>query len=303
MCEIAVVYINYYSEDVLLDSLKSLKRSALYFSRHFSGKKITVFIANNSPSESLDQIKKEYPDARITDNGRNMGFGRAINRILRNVRAGYALMLNPDTQLSENFIYCLYSFLEKNSSYGIAYSKILNPDNSVQPASLRSTPGVLGSVFRLTGLSKIFWKSSFFNSYHRSHKGYDTEQDTDTCSGSCMMIRKDVYDSIGGFDERFFLYGEDLDIARAVRQSGMGIRYMPSCHIIHVKNYSSRDRWLGPLFYFYYSMFLYLAKYSRGIAGIFKVIFGFFFIIMLFAVKVIYNIFSRMTGGKRARLC
>jgi len=303
MCEIAIVYINYYSEDVLFDSLKSLEASLAYFEQRQKGREAMIFIGNNSPEQNLHKIKEAWPKAIIMHNERNLGFGRAINRILRKVKSRYALFINPDTLVSENFVNCLYSFLENNSSYGMAYSKILNTDGTVQPASLRNTPEILPAFFRLSGLAGLFRNSRVFNSYHRAYQGYEKPQDVDTCSGSCNMVSREVFDSIGGFDERFFLYGEDLDLARMVRERGKLIRYMPECHIVHVKNYSSRDRWLAPLFYFYWSMFLYLVKYSRGITGFIKVFFGFFFIWFLFAVRVVYNLFLMSGEDRKGKLC
>lgn len=285
MLDIIIIYINYFSKDVLIDSIQSLYRSI-----DGLDKNIDIVVCNNSPQEPISDIQELFPDIRIIENEKNLGFGRAINRVLCNMDTEYAIFLNPDTVLSENFVITLYTFLKENKDYAIAYSLIKNTDGTVQPASLRNTPRILPSVFRLLGLSKIFRNIRYLSSYNRGYEGYHTEQDVDTVSGSCMMIRKSVFDEIGGFDERYFLYGEDLDIAREVRLRGHRIRFIPSCHVIHIKNYSSRDKWFMPLFYFHYSMLLYLAKYSKGIFKYLNIVFGFFFIGFLFILKVFYGL-------------
>lgn len=288
--DIIIIYVNYYSMEVLCDSLVSIKTAL----QKVQDLRIRVAAANNSFDEDIANLKNIYPDIDIYNNEANLGFGRAVNRVAEKYNAEFILLINPDALVSENLMEEMYGFMKRNERYAMAYCMIKDMDGRINPASLRNRPEIIPAIFKLTGLSRIFKNSGLFAGFNNCFSGYGESRDVDTCSGSCLMIRKGFFDEAGGFDEDYFLYGEDLDLAKRARDRGKKIRYIADCHILHRKNHSSRQKWFWPLFYFYFTMLLYISKHTEGPSRYIKLIFGFFFISGIFVVKVISK-FIRQT--------
>ena len=166
----------------------------------------------------LKWLKKKHPSVKLIENDTNVGFARANNRALHLASGKYVLLLNPDTVLRRDTLSTMIDFLDNHPETGAAGCKVINPDGSLQLACRRGfpTPGV--AFFKMIGLSNLFPRSKTFGAYNLNYLDPDSLAEVDAISGSFMMLRKEVLDSIGFLDKDFFMYGEDLDLCYRIRQ-------------------------------------------------------------------------------------
>jgi len=155
----------------------------------------------------------------------------------------------------------MISFFESHSECGLAGCKILNSDGSLQLACRRSFPGPWTSLTKVTGLSNIFPKSRIFARYNLTYLSENETYEVDAISGSFMMMKKEAYQKVGGFDEQFFMYGEDLDLCYRVQQNGYKVYYVHDTQIIHYKGESTKRSNLDETKLFYDAMHLFVKKH------------------------------------------
>jgi len=192
----------------------------LHSIRSQSGHNPEVILVDNASQDNSVELTKDFlPWLKLIANKRNLGFGRANNQALKISRGGYIYFLNPDTELKEGVLDAIIEFMESNPEVGLAGTRILNPDGSSQSSVERRYPGERHSRAELSKLKgDIAW-----------------------VSGASMIARRSVMREVMGFDERFFLYGEDLDLCLAVRNAGWTIGYIPGALVIHWGGVSERD--------------------------------------------------------------
>jgi GT2 family glycosyltransferase len=190
-----------------------------------------------------------------------MGFGKACNAGVREARGKFILFLNPDTLVQKESIPVLARFLDAHPEAGAVGPKILNPDGSLQLACRRSFPTPSVALGRLLCLSFLFPASKLWGRYNLTYLDPEEQAEVDAVSGSCMMVPKNILESIGGFDQDFFMYGEDLDLCYRIKLLHKNIYYTPSTQIIHFKGESSRQVPVRSFLSFYNAMFLFSRKH------------------------------------------
>ena len=219
----------------------------------------TIVIDNGSTDGSQEMVRDSFPDVHLLQNETNEGFGRATNRGFRAARGRYFLCLNNDTILFPQSLESLVCFLDRNAEAGICGGKILNEDGTVQP-SARSFPGIETAFFnRSSFLTRLFPWNRFSRRYLLSDWDHHSPREVDWVSGSFFMIRRSAFEKAGFFDERFFLYCEDVDYCRRVKAFGYRVFYVPEARVIHTTRYS--DKRLNTLFFHHQSMYRFYKKY------------------------------------------
>jgi GT2 family glycosyltransferase len=220
-----------------------------------------IIVDNASDDGSVQLIKNRFPSVRLIENKDNIGFGRGNNQALKIAKGEFMLLINPDAIVSEDTFDKMLSFFNKNPDAGLAGCKIINSDGTLQLACRRSFPGPWTSFTKVTGLSSLFPKSRLFARYNLTYLNENETYEVDAISGSFMMMRKEVYKRVGGFDERFFMYGEDLDLCYRVQQAGFKVYYVHSTQIIHYKGESTKRSNLDETKVFYNAMHLFVKKH------------------------------------------
>ena len=256
--DLSIIIVNYNVKEFLQNLLHSIDKAAQNLTYEI------IIVDNASDDGSVEYIKNNLlPRGRIQliANNVNLGFGRANNIGMKNAKGKYFLLLNPDTLLSEDTLVNMVSFLEGNPTAGLAGCKILNPDGTLQLACRRSFPGPWTSFCKVTGLSSFFPNSKIFARYNLTYLDENLTYEVDAISGSFMMLRKEVYEKIGGFDEEFFMYGEDLDLCYRVQKSGYKIYYVHNTQIIHYKGESTKRSSIDETKIFYDAMHLFVKKH------------------------------------------
>ena len=253
--DISIIIINYNVKEFLQNLLNSISKASLNISSEI------IIVDNASDDGSVEWIKEKFPSAQLISNKKNLGFGKANNQALKIAKGKYNLLINPDTIVREDTFDNLIRFFEENLEVGLAGCKILNPDGSLQLACRRSFPGPWTSFCKVTGLSNLFPNSKLFASYNLTYLSEDKTYEVDAISGSFMMMRKEVYDKVSGFDEEFFMYGEDLDLCYRIQKSGYKVFYVHTTQIIHYKGESTKRSSLDETKMFYEAMHLFVKKH------------------------------------------
>jgi len=255
MIDLSIIIVNYNVKEFLKNLLHSIHKASQNLSIEL------IVVDNASDDGSVEMIKEKFPDVILIANERNLGFGKANNIGLKKAKGKYILLINPDTLVAEDTFIKLIEFFETHPEAGMAGCKILNPDGTLQLACRRSFPGPWTSFTKVTGLSSLFPKSKLFARYNLTYLDENQTYEVDAISGSFMMLRKEVYEKVGGFDEQFFMYGEDLDLCYRIQKAGYKIFYVHSTQIIHYKGESTKRSSLDETKVFYNAMHLFVKKH------------------------------------------
>ena len=218
-----------------------------------------VVVDNASADGSAEIALAFHPHATLVRNTQNVGFGRGVNQGLAAARAPMVLIMNPDCRLEPGAFARLASELERHSGCVIVGPRILNPDGTEQ-GSARGDPDMLTGAFgRSTRLRRLLpgLGVSARNVVLASTVRDGESLAVDWLSGACMLARTDGLRALGGFDERYFLYWEDADLCRRLRNAGSHVRYVPSATAVHRVGQSSRTARASSIKAFHASAYLY----------------------------------------------
>ncbi len=232
--DISIIIVNYNVKEFLANSLQSVRKASKEIDTE-------IFVVDNNSSDgSMEFLKPLFPEVHFIENDENLGFGKANNQAIKLAKGAYTLLLNPDTVIQEDTLQVLMDHMEKNPETGACGCKILNPDGSFAPESRRTVPTVSSAIHKAVGLTALFPKSKIFGKYYMGWKDEDEPGEIPVLSGSFMFFRTEVLKEVDGFDERFFMYGEDIDLCYRVAKKGWKIDYVPSTSIIHYKGESTK---------------------------------------------------------------
>lgn len=247
-------------------SLYSLRKSAAAIQTEI------IVIDNQSTDGSIEYLQPRFPEVKFIASDTNLGFARACNKGLEYATGDYILFLNPDTLLSENTLETCLNFFKNNNDAGALGVKMIDGSGRFLKESKRSFPSPLTSLFKLFGLSKLFPHSKIFNKYYLGYLDENKNHEVDVLAGAFMMLRKDVINTLGSFDEKFFMYGEDIDLSYRIQKSGFKNYYIADTEIIHFKGESTKRGSFNYVMMFYRAMSIFVRKHYGGTrAGVFNV--------------------------------
>jgi GT2 family glycosyltransferase len=241
--DLAIVIVSYNVCELLRRCLQSVRASqgAITYA--------VCVVDNASSDDSVAMVRAEFPDVRLIANRENVGYPAANNQGLRllgvaSEKSGgwprYCLLLNPDTEVPPEAFAEMIGFLDSHPDVGVAGPKLIKPDGKLDLACRRSFPTPSVSFYRMIGFSRLFPKSSRFGRYNMTFLDEDEPAEVDSVVGAFMMVRMDAVKSTGLLDERFWMYGEDLDWAKRMKDADWKVMYYPEVTVLHVKRASSR---------------------------------------------------------------
>lgn len=226
-----------------------------------------IVVDNASTDESVTLVREKYPDIRIIENVINVGFSKANNAGVRAAHGNYVLILNPDTIVNESAIIGALRHLQNQAETGIVGVRMHDARGQYLPESKRGFPDLVSSFFKITGIYRFFPKSDFFNHYYLGSKDKTQLCNVEVLTGAFMMMPKSLYEEVGGFDESYFMYGEDIDLSNKIKKSGKNLVYLGNEQIIHLKGRSARFDSYQHVKNFYQAMSIFVNKnYSNKIA-------------------------------------
>ncbi|OUW63519.1 MAG: hypothetical protein CBD58_00125 [bacterium TMED198] len=260
LMKLSIIIVNYNVAHYLSQCLSSILNGSM----NQNSFEILV-VDNDSYDNSRSKIIKQFPMVKWIQLDSNYGFSKAVNKAIKKSSGKYICLVNPDTIISNNALAKMRGYLERNSDTGILGAKVFNPDGSFQLSSRRRFPSFFISLSKVLGLNKIFSKTKFFSKYNYKDIDVNAISEVDSVSGSCMMISRKVIESVGLFDENFFLYFEDTDYCLRALKQGFKVKYYPKAHIIHYKGESSSSAPFIVKHKFYESMIYFYKKYHNSI--------------------------------------
>ena len=255
-----------------------------------------IIVADNASDDgTLAMLAEEFPYVRVIRNSANLGFTKPVNQMLAEARGDYFLLLNPDTLLIEDVFSPMLEWMRANERAGIAIPKVLNADGTFQKQSRRgeARPAeVFGYFFRL---GRLFPKNRALNGYLQSWLPENEIAEVKAVSGSCMFIRRQAWQQIGEFDERFFAYQEDSDFCLRARKAGWKVMYVPIARIVHYGGEGgSKAQPANSILQWHRSYYLY---YRKHFARDYCFLFNWFFYLMMGAKLVwalVKNLFRKV---------
>ena len=256
--ELSVIIVSYNTRQMTLDCLRTL------FAK-LAGLSAEVIVVDNASSDgSVSAIRAQFPQVRVIENTLNCGFGAANNRAMAEAQGRFLLLLNSDAFPLPGALQVLTDYLRSHERVGAVGPRLLNVDGSLQR-----------SCFRFPSPGRAWVENLWFSALLPNHPvvgdyrrwPHDTERDVDSVIGACMLIRHEVYRQIGGFDEQFFMYSEETDWQRRMRDHGWHIAFTPHAEVTHLGGASGAAEAPRVRKHFFDSLDYYERKH-HGLAGL-----------------------------------
>jgi len=251
MVDLSIIIVNWNTKEYLLHCIDSIlqKKGSIPME--------IIVIDNGSRDRSGEEVKRQFPGLRLIENGRNLGFAKAVNQGLRVSSGRYLLLLNPDTQLREGAIENLVSFMESHAEAGVAGAQLLKGDGSKQN-SIANFPSLTTELLNKNLLRRLFPKK-----FPGKEKDYPEPIEVDSVIGACMMVRRDVLDQVGLLDEDYFLFLEETDWCYRIKRTGWRIYHVPQAEVYHFQGKSAEAVKKEARVEFYRSRYHFFKK-NRG---------------------------------------
>lgn len=265
--QLSVIIVNYNVKHFLEQCLCSVQKAIAGIPAEI------IVVDNGSADNSVDYLQPKFPSVQFIVNTENLGFAKGCNRGLKNAKGDFILFLNPDTIVPEDCFQKCISFLAAHKDAGALGIKMLDGRGRFLKESKRAFPSPMTSLYKLFGLSRLFPRSKLFSKYHLGHLNENENHEVDVLAGAFMMIKKEVLEKVGSFDEIFFMYGEDVDLSYRIQKAGYKNYYFAESSMIHFKGESTRKGSMNYVRMFYNAMSIFVRKhYSGGRAGLFNVL-------------------------------
>ena len=258
--DISIIILNYKTSGLVKQSLKKLYNMDVSFSYEI------IVVDNNSNDGCIQMINDHFPKVTGISNSKNLGFGAGNNVAIKQAKGEYILILNPDVAVIPEEITKLYKFLTGRSDIALVGPRLLNPDGSIQSSSFRF-PSTLMPIYSRTALKRISLFKKKLDSYRMEDFDHNSTSPVHWLVGGCLLFKKSVFIKIGMFDERYFMYYEDIDLCRRLWERGFKVYYYPGAEMVHYHHRQSAEESLlksfknKTLYYHLSSWIKYVLKY------------------------------------------
>jgi N-acetylglucosaminyl-diphospho-decaprenol L-rhamnosyltransferase len=251
--DLSVVIVSYESRDRLLECLAALAADAS------SPPAEIVVVDNASRDGSPAAVAAAFPAARVLANGENVGYARAVNQGVAATRGAFVLVMNPDCIVKPGAVRTLVEHLLAHPATAVVGPRILNPDGSIE-YSARAFPDHFTFLFnRYSLLTRLFPGNPWTRRYLLTDWDHASARAVDWVSGACMLVRRGAIERVGGMDEAFFMFNEDVDWCRRMKLAGLAVAYEPAAEVVHwigasrtrVANRVIYERHRGMIHYFH----------------------------------------------------
>jgi len=255
--QLSVIIVSYNSIGLLENCLFSVQKAMQTIGGEI------IIVDNNSNDGSKESLPSKFPGVKFIFNNENLGFAKACNQGSKISSGDYILFLNPDTVLSETCLSDCISFFKTHADAGAVGVRMLDEKGKFLKESKRGLPSPSASFHKLFGLTAVFPGSETIAKYYEGHLPENENNPVEVLSGAFMMIKKTVFEKVNGFDETFFMYGEDIDLSLRISQLGYKNYYLGKISITHLKGGSTtyNYKYVND---FYGAMKLFVKKHYNG---------------------------------------
>jgi len=233
--DLSVIILSYNTKLLLKNCLLSVLKSKL------DDYRVQVIVVDNASTDgSAEMVKKNFDKkVELVLSKRNLGFSGGNNLGLKSAKGKYILFLNSDTEIRSSALKKMIAFMDKSPKVGACTAKTMLFSGGMDPDCHRGFPTPWASFTYFLGLEKLFPKSKIFGQYHKLYLDLNKIHEIDAGFGTFLFTRKKIIDSIGGWSEEYFFYGEDLDIFYRIKEAGWKIIFYPESLVMHYKGASS----------------------------------------------------------------
>ena len=272
MISLSIIIVSFNTKEVTSRCLISLKKNFKKYPLDYE----VIVIDNGSKDSSLEMINKQtqnWRNLKVIDAKKNLGYGKANNLGLKVSKGKYILYLNSDAIVTEINFQDLISFIERDSKIGGLTVKVILQNGLIDPASHRGFPTPWASLTYFLGLEKLFGKvyllNSLFGKYHLKDRNLKNIHEIDVPTGAFFLAPRKLLNKIGGFDQDYFAYGEDIELAYQIKNFGFKIFYYPLYEVLHLKSTSGLKKVNSEIrektkFHFYDSMKIFYRKHYEN---------------------------------------
>lgn len=227
--KLSILIVNYNVTNLLRKCLQSIEKYVINLEYE------VIVIDNLSPDSSWKNLITEFPNVQFIENEKNEGFAIANNKAAKKAKGEYLLLLNPDTEFESNDLYKAVNFADSQPNFGGLGVRMHDAEGVFLPESKRSVPDMFNSFEKLfTTIRKNTSKS-----YYRNDINEFETTEIDIVTGAFFLVKKEVYEKVGGLDEAYFMYGEDIDLCYTILKSGYQNFYYGEMSILHHKGEST----------------------------------------------------------------
>jgi GT2 family glycosyltransferase len=251
---LSVVIVNRNTAELLLRCLEHV------FASDLAEPPEIIVVDNGSTDDSVKRVKKSYPQVIIIEAGRNLGFAAANNRAFEKATSRFLLLVNTDAMLGKDCATRLVNLLEGDPLIGMAGPQLLNADGSAQ-TSFEAVPTLATET-----LNRSLLKRLFPNKYPGKGRVFTGPESVETLIGAVMMIRRDALDELKGFDEDYFFFLEETDLAVRMRKAGWKVVHEPAAKAVHLQGATAKTYRAGGRIEFYRSRYVFFRKHYGTVA-------------------------------------
>jgi GT2 family glycosyltransferase len=230
--DLSVIIINWNTRDLLIKCLRTLYDTVEELDYEI------IVVDNASTDDSLTVVREHFPQVRLVENDENVGFAKANNQAMDASQGRYMLLLNSDAFVTSGALEVLVHLADSNPQAGIVGAHLLNPNGSFQ-ASHTAFPHLWQEFLILSSFGRIL-----YGSWYPSHGPEEAKgpQVVDYVEGACLLVRREAYEDVGGLDEGYFMYAEEVDWCYVMQKNGWEVWYQPLARVTHLGGGSSQHR-------------------------------------------------------------
>ena len=262
--KLSVVIVNYNVKYFLKQCLSSVYGSERILADNTLLDIDVWVVDNDSVDGSVEMVKRDFPQVHVIANKENVGFARANNQALAHCEGQCLLLLNPDTVVEKDTLVRCADFMASHPDCGGLTVKMVDGKGRFLKESKRGFPTPEASIYKMSGHIHLFPHSHKVAAYYMGHLPDDEVNEIEIMPGAFLMFRREVYQQIGGLDESYFMYGEDIDFSWRIHLAGWKNFYMPETHIIHYKGESTKKGSMNYVYTFYNAMSIFVKRYFSG---------------------------------------
>lgn len=231
--DVAIVIVTYNSGGLICECLESV------FAARRDVRQQVIVVDNASKDDTVARVRARFPDVVLLEPGKNLGFAAGVNYGVRHADAEFVLLLNPDTEIRGHAIDEVVAFARARPGHGLYGGRTLRPDGSLEPSSCWGEPTLWSMAMFAFGVSSLFPKNRWLDPESLGDWPRDTAREVGVVTGCFLLAPKAVWDELGGMDERYFMYGEDVDLAMRARARGYRPIICPTAQLVHEVGRSS----------------------------------------------------------------
>lgn len=276
---LSIIIVNWNTKNLLEKCLASVYEN-------YQNLNIEVFVVDNASNDkSVEMVREKFPYTKLIINKKNVGFARANNQAIKQAKGGFVVFLNSDTEILDGALEKMVNFMKNHQDCGVAGCRILNPDHSLQ-LSVRRFPTLWSQIIILTKLHNFFPK--LVSHYLALDFNYSKTQEVDQVMGAFFIVRKNLFDEIDLLDENFYIWFEEVDFCKRVKNYGKKVFYTPEAEIIHYGGQSFKQMMsLEKQRTFNKSLRYYFKKYHSFITYLILLIFNPISLLLAYLIQII----------------